>query len=306
MNAALNNNESMRRPATVTFLGILLVLGGAGSIVSFIFTISGSNDISIWLKVGWLLLGGLYLICAWGLFHLRHWGRWMQIGISILGLYAFPFGTIFSIVILIYFFLPRIKILFSDKAADELSDSERTILEQGVRPKTTEWALSKLIPFAFLLLILGSVLYVSLPNLFSAVNRGKQARTMADLKTISYTLESYKKSHSSYPDVTTLNELNSILVPQFATKLPSKDGWNRDIRYFAWKENSDASGPDRFALASGGRDGKWEQERLDRYQQGSISSFDEDLVIGNEGWIRQPKRLARPSALPKPTETKSK
>jgi len=285
--------DLMRRPGTVTFIAILLIFAAVGTVASFLLSVSQPGFVFGWLQAAWLLLCAAYPLCAWGLLHLRPWGRWMQICISIAGLFSFSIATVFSILILIYLFLPRVRVLFSGKAPEDLTDAERAILERGGRRRAPDRIMAWLIPIGFFLLVVGSTLVVALPNLFSAMDRGRQMRSMANLKTVQVALLNFKNDHGSYPEAATLSELAARLAPQYISKLPTTDGWNRELRYSAWKEDSAAPGPDRFVLASFGRDGKWEQDRPRAYQPGVVKGYDEDLVLGNEGWIRQPERFSQ-------------
>lgn len=59
-----------------------------------------------------------------GLLSLRPWGRWLQVGLSVLGLPQVPSGTLWAFMEMIYFLDPTVSLLFERKALDELSDTE--------------------------------------------------------------------------------------------------------------------------------------------------------------------------------------
>ena len=103
------------RPGVVTFLGVWhfvsgsLALVGAGAFL----VVARNNPAAL---AGALVaggFGGLQLACGYGLWHLKPFGRIIQIVLASIGLIGFPVGTTISLLILIYFFKPGVKLLMS-------------------------------------------------------------------------------------------------------------------------------------------------------------------------------------------------
>ena len=56
-----------------------------------------------------------------------------------------------------------------------------------------------LIELLIVIAIIGILAAIAIPNLLNAVQRGKQKRTMADMKALAVALEAYKVDNSVYP-----------------------------------------------------------------------------------------------------------
>ncbi len=59
-----------------------------------------------------------------------------------------------------------------------------------------------LIELLIVVAIIGIIAAIAIPNLLNAINRGRQKRTMADIRTIGTAIEAYAVDHASYPSVT--------------------------------------------------------------------------------------------------------
>jgi prepilin-type N-terminal cleavage/methylation domain-containing protein len=56
-----------------------------------------------------------------------------------------------------------------------------------------------LIELLITLVVIGVIAAIAIPNLASAIDRGKQKRTMADLRTIGTAVEAYSVDNGTYP-----------------------------------------------------------------------------------------------------------
>lgn len=125
---------STRRPNVVTFLAVLYFLSGLMEAAVAIYLANAGRQpafriasfIAIGIAIGAMILAGM----AYGLIAMRSWGRVLQIIISILGLLAFPLGTIISIMLLIYFFKPGVKALFSGRPYEQFTPQEIASLQE--------------------------------------------------------------------------------------------------------------------------------------------------------------------------------
>lgn len=134
-----------------------------------------------------------------------------------------------------------------------------------------------------ILIFIGMLAAIAIPNLLTAMERPKQKRTMAGIRTIATAVDSYINENNKLPEAATLEELRSLLVPKHASTLTAKDGWGNDLRY--------APLPQGYALGSGGADGKLDQA-LDEYkvQQGT-QDFDCDIVFAYGKFVQYPAGL---------------
>jgi type II secretory pathway pseudopilin PulG len=129
--------------------------------------------------------------------------------------------------------------------------------------------------------IVGILAAIAIPNFLTAMQRAKQKRTMADMRTIATALDAYGIDHSGeeYPPGTTVAELSSHLQPKYVGTLPARDGWEQGMRY--------APLPGRgYAIVSSGADMAFEADSPDEYASGATSHFDCDIVFAN-GEFRQ-------------------
>lgn len=137
---------------------------------------------------------------------------------------------------------------------------------------------------------IGILSAIAIPNLLTAMERSKQKRTMADMRSISTAVEAYAVDNNKrYPDVMSIDQLGQKLSPTYVLQMPTKDGWGNAFRYECW--SSSGSGPcDSYALASAGKDGKFEVEDPSKYpERGATTNFDSDIVIRNGNFIEHPE-----------------
>ena len=134
-----------------------------------------------------------------------------------------------------------------------------------------------LIELLIVVAIIGIIAAIAIPNLLNAIDRGKQKRSMADLRSIGTAVEAYAVDNSKYPVVTTATALSSIVSPIFIKTMPTVDGWSNQF--------SVASATTDYTLTSLGRDNA---------SQGCVTGtfttgFDQDLCFANGQFIQYPR-----------------
>ena len=122
---------NLARPAVITavaiFDGILgFLLFGVGVTVALAGVANqSSRGISLSIAAGFVLLGLATMAAAGGLLGLRSWARYLQIGLSVVGLVAPPIlGTVVAGLLLFYLFQPGIRVVFSRRKLEELTPDE--------------------------------------------------------------------------------------------------------------------------------------------------------------------------------------
>ena len=142
----------------------------------------------------------------------------------------------------------------------------------------------------FLIAIIGIVAAVAIPNLLTAMQRSKQHRTIAEMRTIGATLEAYAENNNKrYPEAIHIDQLAHQLSNTYVRgPLPTKDGWGNVFRYDCW--NSAGSGPcDSYVIASAGKDAKFENDDPRKYTgRGGTTNYDDDIVMVNGNFIQYP------------------
>lgn len=139
-----------------------------------------------------------------------------------------------------------------------------------------------LIELLIVVAIIGIIAAIAIPNLLNAINRGRQRRSMADIRSIGTALETYSVDFNSYPQVslsgTNLTALEQYLEPTYIRDLPTRDGWNRDILV-----NLDANGTS-YTLWSQAKDGQ-----TGTWTQGPKTDFADDIVFANGQFFQWPE-----------------
>jgi len=92
-----------------------------------------------------------------------------------------------------------------------------------------------LIELLIVVAIIGIIAAIAIPNLLNAIDRGKQKRTMADIRSVGTAVEEYVLDNNFYPIQGTQGNLNptisGFLEPVYIKVAPSNDGWNHPIQY---------------------------------------------------------------------------
>ncbi len=91
-----------------------------------------------------------------------------------------------------------------------------------------------LIELLIVVAIIGVIAAIAIPSLLNAINRGRQKRTMGDIRTLATAVEAYTVDFEFYPNVgdgDASAQLETYLVATFLRKLPQRDGWNNTIKW---------------------------------------------------------------------------
>jgi type II secretion system protein G len=86
-----------------------------------------------------------------------------------------------------------------------------------------------LIELLIVVAIIGIIAAIAIPNLLNAIERGKQKRTMADMRSIGTAIEAYSIDFSFYPTASDAGTLAGVLEPVYIKKMPLQDGWRADF-----------------------------------------------------------------------------
>lgn len=135
-----------------------------------------------------------------------------------------------------------------------------------------------LIELLIVVAIIGIIAAVAIPNLISALHRGRQKRTMSDMRSVSEGLAMYEQDNRFFPvhENGVLTDLGADLS-LYIGNASGQDGWGDILRY----NSNDGSS---YTLISFGRN---RAEDLP-YIVGPTSLFDDDIVMLDGSFIQYP------------------
>jgi type II secretion system protein G len=148
-----------------------------------------------------------------------------------------------------------------------------------------------LIELLIVIAIIGILAAIAIPNLLNAVQRGKQKRTMSDMRALATAVEAYAVDNNSYPTASCPDGLTAIiggatvvnsasfskLSPTYIGQPPKVDGWGQFV-YFASDTND-------YAIRSLGRD----KAPTGLGSCGTTTDFNNDIVYANGSFVCWPE-----------------
>jgi type II secretion system protein G len=148
-----------------------------------------------------------------------------------------------------------------------------------------------LIELLIVIAIIGILAAIAIPNLLNAVQRGKQKRTMSDMRTMATAIEAYAVDNNVYPQGagctsamwtvagTTFTDTSmSLLSPTYIANPVRKDGWDAFFHYGAASDGS------QYCLLSTGRN-----KAAETIVCLTTTNFNSDIVYSNGGFIQWPE-----------------
>jgi type II secretion system protein G len=150
-----------------------------------------------------------------------------------------------------------------------------------------------LIELLIVVAIIGILAAIAIPNLLTAMQRAKQKRTMADMRTIATAWEARATDVNKYnaagavsiPTVTLpAGTMTTILSPTYIKSLPPRDGWGNGWKYMA-DVTFGGTSAQQYAIISFGRDGIAETSPVGS----STTNFDCDIIYSQGGFLQYPE-----------------
>ena len=137
-----------------------------------------------------------------------------------------------------------------------------------------------LIELLIVVAIIGIIAAIAIPNLLNAIQRGKQKRTMGDMRTVATAVEEYSIDNNFYVKQAALGAVGQVawaLEPTYIKKVPTADGWNTTFKYVS------SIGQD-YTVISYGRDGI-----VSGPPSGATTSFDHDIMFSTGTFVVWPE-----------------
>ena len=148
-----------------------------------------------------------------------------------------------------------------------------------------------LIELLIVIAIIGILAAIAIPNLLNAVQRGKQKRSMSDMRTLATAIEAYAVDNNNYPQagcpggtytgapaVLTSTTQFGNLSPTYIATAPLKDGWQHFYSYGLWNTSQ------AYSIWSAGRDGTTAAAVC-----GTTTNFNDDIIYSNGSFLQWPE-----------------
>jgi type II secretion system protein G len=146
-----------------------------------------------------------------------------------------------------------------------------------------------LIELLVVVAIIGIVAAIAIMNYLSSIERARQKRTMADIRSVAQAWETRNSEEGTFaaagftfPAAVAYDDLRGDLSPTYMKAIPRYDGWGRPLQFGAVGKI--------YGIRSAGRDGIFE---TDTYEQGAGENPDCDLVFSNGNFIRYPETIQK-------------
>lgn len=148
-----------------------------------------------------------------------------------------------------------------------------------------------LIELLIVVAIIGILAAIAIPNLLTAMQRSRQKRTMADMRTIATAWEARATDVNSYTAAgadlswpaadSGVSSISAMLAPTYIKKIPTYDGWSNEFQV----GNSDAS----YSIISYGADGEADFEETSTSEAVTTGDFDCDIIFSEGNFVVYPE-----------------
>jgi general secretion pathway protein G len=143
-----------------------------------------------------------------------------------------------------------------------------------------------LIELLIVVAIIGIIAAIAIPNLLNAINRGRQKRSMADIRTMGTAVEAYAVDMAFYPTFTEAvipaSTFEGHLEPTYVKTVPRQDGWREAF----WARSESRF----YTMASAGRDKVLEAGLDSATYNGRVTQvMDCDIVYSNGSFMSYPE-----------------
>jgi type II secretion system protein G len=150
-----------------------------------------------------------------------------------------------------------------------------------------------LIELLIVVAIIGIIAAIAIPNLLSAIQRGRQKRAMGEVRSIATAAQAYATDSQIFPIgagsfATPSSSVLSDLTPDYIKAIPTTDPWNVTYYYAATATGTD------FGTASTGKDATADLADFATVSANSFvpvntNCFECDIVWFDDGFVVKPE-----------------
>lgn len=139
-----------------------------------------------------------------------------------------------------------------------------------------------LIELLIVVAIIGIIAAIAIPNLLNAIQRGKQKRTMADMRAVGTAVEAFAVDFNRYPDAASnVSVIRDDVEPKYIKKLPVTDAWNGAFEYLAGPSGSAQA----YTIRSNGKSLTVDSATA----AGLTTDFNNDIIFSSGQFIKYPE-----------------
>jgi hypothetical protein len=178
--------------------------------------------------------------------------------------------------------------------------SKSAAVEKALQHQKSFWKFVGIMTLVAMLLWIPAIALITISNLFLSTTTPEKAsilsiltpaekekRTIADMRAIASAVEAYGVDYNRYPEADSIDELATLLEPQYIATLPRVDAWGTPYRY----QSTDCfpkGGCQRYLIGSAANDKVFEPTPLTdwKHGQGETGSWDTDIVYSNGAFVR--------------------
>jgi type II secretion system protein G len=152
-----------------------------------------------------------------------------------------------------------------------------------------------LLELLIVVMIIGIIAAIAVPNLMTAIERSRQKRTMADMRSIATAWEArnvemgrFNAAGSEVAGISNLvnvDDLYTALAPTYIKIMPRTDGWNHQLELYTDQPWANTAPAAAYAIISPGRDGRFSTNAT----TGATTNFDCDIIYSNGSFLQYPE-----------------
>jgi type II secretion system protein G len=160
-----------------------------------------------------------------------------------------------------------------------------------------------LIELLIVVAIIGILAAIAIPNLLTAMQRSKQKRTMADMRTIATAWEARATDVNKYNAAGAITavaactslisqaNLSGALAPTYIKLLPNKDGWGNKVLFYCDQSWGDSKPAQNYIVWSAGKNG--DSAGASGFETapvgGATTNFNNDIIFSNGVFLQYPE-----------------
>jgi general secretion pathway protein G len=146
-----------------------------------------------------------------------------------------------------------------------------------------------LVELMIVLVIIGVLAAIAIPNMLDAKTRAQQRATVAELRNWGNALGAYMAEIGVLPPAAgggpvAASTIHNLLVPYAVSALHDNDSWNNSLFYLA----PDTPTATSYTVASGGRDGVFDATYTECLSEATWFLYDYDIAIADGLFVCSP------------------